>query len=395
MSFIPRVSRTSIVVLCTALSSLLFCGELAPFSEWKISPYPDGRNFAFTIVHDADSAYSRRLAPLFEVFDEHGMRITATVFALWSHDDVAQEVLSKWKNSDDSESAFFKPGAVPLEDSHEKNFYQRLAVKGHEIGLHSPSEFSDRRGDFIRAFELYKSIFGEFPRTYVEHSRANNKEAQASEGAAPQSPYYSTDLLNLYQSWVWVDGVGAIPGPKKEKYYDILASYGSPFNNLAYEKYGILRGFRRTGQWKDSDGDGFLKWYSKTNIDSLESGRGTALVYTHLNYKWLDPVNRQMREEIRLRLAYVASKDGWFEPAGEILDRFHAIKNVHIIADSVSVRIVNSGSDPINGLTLLTHSGLSLTRNGVTYSTNEENEILVGNLAPYATIDFMIEKRAL
>ena len=37
---------------------------------WGISLYPDGYRFAFTIVHDADTAYSRRLAPLFDVFDE-------------------------------------------------------------------------------------------------------------------------------------------------------------------------------------------------------------------------------------------------------------------------------------------------------------------------------------
>jgi len=369
------------------------CSDPTPqaFAEWTISPYPDGRNFAFTIVHDADTAYSQRLAPLFEVFDALGMRITATVFALWAGED-GGEIWSKWENSDDPDRAFFEPMNVPLEDLHERDFYQRLAEKGHEIGLHTPSERSDTRDDFVRAYELYKSIFGEFPKVYVEHSKVNNMEAQQSEGADPKSPHYYTDLLNSYRSWVWVDGSGAIPEPTEEKYYDILATYGSPFNNYALKKYGILRGFRRTGQWKDSNGDGFLKWYSKANIDSLESGRGTALVYTHLDYKWLDPKSRRMREENRLRLEYLASKDGWFAPAGEILDRFYAIENVYILADSVSLRIVNGSSEPVTGLTLLTHSGLSLTRNGASLSANEENEIVVGYLGPFATVDFKIRK---
>jgi hypothetical protein len=181
-----------------------------------------------------------------------------------------------------------------------------------------------------------------------------------------------------------------MPKLTKDKYYDLLASFGSPFNDYAFKKYGILRGFRRTGRWEDSNGDGFLKWYSKSNIDSLESGRGTALVYTHLEEKWLDPANRQMREDIRLRLAYIASKDGWFVPAGEILDRFQTIENVHIIADSVSIRIVNGGSESVTGLTLLTHSGLSLTRNGEAFLANKENEIVIGSLGPFATIDFKI-----
>jgi hypothetical protein len=38
-------------------------------TQWRLSPYPDGHPFAFTIVHDADSACSKRLAPLFAAFD--------------------------------------------------------------------------------------------------------------------------------------------------------------------------------------------------------------------------------------------------------------------------------------------------------------------------------------
>jgi len=162
------------------------------------------------------------------------------------------------------------------------------------------------------------------------------------------------------------------------------------FNASALKKIGILRGFRRTGRWKNSNGDGFLEWYSKAKIDLLGSTRGTGLVYTHLNYNWLDPANPRMCEDMRLRLEYLASKDGWLGPAGEIPDRFHAIENIHILPNSVSVRIVNGSSEPVTGLTLLTHSGLSLTRNGKTLLANEENQIVVGYLGPFATIDFKI-----
>lgn len=387
---LTRPVLLSCIILCTFIS----CREPDPptLTEWTVSPYPNGRNFAFTILHDADSAYSRRLAPLFQVFDALEMKITATVFALWAEWADDGRIWSEWNKSNDADSILFIPVSVPLEDEDEKDFYRQLDANGHEIALHSPSEISDTRDDFICAYELYRSIFGEYPQTYVEHSRKNNKEAQANEGADPESPYYCTDLLNSYRSWVWVDGPGAIPPNTALKYYDILASYNSPFNDYALKRYGILRGFRRTGRWRNSNGDGFLEWYSEANIDSLESNRGTALVFTHLNYKWLDPTTQRMRNEIHSRLEYLVSKDGWFVPACEILDRFDMIENVHISTDSVSVRVVNGGSEPVDGLTLITHSGLTLARSGEILAPNGENEIVVGDLEPYATIDFKIMK---
>jgi hypothetical protein len=53
-------------------------------AEWRLSPYPSGKSFAFTLIHDADSGYSRRLAPLMDALEELGFRITVTVFPFWA-----------------------------------------------------------------------------------------------------------------------------------------------------------------------------------------------------------------------------------------------------------------------------------------------------------------------
>ena len=135
--------------------------------EWSISPFPNGYTFAFTIVHDADSAYSRRLEPLFDVFDEFGFKITGTVFTFWADWARNGEIWQNWRESHNGGDGFFAPNSVPLVDENEREFYVQLHARGHEIGMHTPSETSDTRADVIRAFEYFKEVFGRYPGVYV------------------------------------------------------------------------------------------------------------------------------------------------------------------------------------------------------------------------------------
>jgi hypothetical protein len=284
------------------------------------SRYPDGRRFAFTVVHDADSAFSERLAPLFDVFDELGFRITASVFAFWADWARRGSIWSEWRQS----SAFTAPIAVPLCDPVERRFYQDLAARGHEVALHSPSDTSSTPADIVDAFELFKATFDHFPTVYTEHSSLSNKDAQSNEGSDPRSPYYCRDLLLAYDPWIWVDGEGALRDDEDGKYFEIPPT-ASPLNLHANAQYGLMKAFVRTGRWSRGDADGFLETYSEENIDTIERDGGMALVYTHLDYGWLDPRTRRMRTDVEARLRYLAAKPGWFAPAGEILERWQRV----------------------------------------------------------------------
>lgn len=277
--------------------------------------YPEPHRFAFTIVHDADSAFSARLSPLFDVFDDLGFRITASAFAFWADwaDDGA--IWSTWRTS-----PFESPVAVPLSDPVEGRFYQQLAARGHEIALHSPADTSSTSDEVVAAFELYCSMFGRYPPVYVEHSARSNKDALANEGANPASEYFTRDILRAYDPWIWVDDAGGLRDNADGKGFEIPPGR-SPLNESANAKYGLSKAFVRTGRWSASDGNGFLSCYTEDHIDMLEQDGGTALVYTHLNEGWLDPRTRRMRRDIADRLRYIAMKRGWFVPAGEILDR--------------------------------------------------------------------------
>ena len=270
---------------------------LTQLSSWRISSYPDAKAFGFTIVHDADGAYSQRLAPIIEAFDQIGLLITVTVFPFWADWGDPDRSWREWR----SEDPFFAPVCVPLEDEAERAFYLDVGARGHEIAMHTPSETSSVREDVIRAFALFRSIFGRPPHVYVEHSPGNNLDAQTRCGSDPASPYYNTDLLNEAGCWVWVCDCETSFAFGRERQLDVLSDPSGPFCPRAREKFGIARAFLRSPT-RPSDGNGFLSTFTEDVFDKLESDRGLSLVYTHLNNGWLDPHTRTLRADILDRL---------------------------------------------------------------------------------------------
>ena len=367
-----------------------------PSDKWRISTYPDGHNFAFTIVHDADSAYSRRLAPLFDTFNELGLRLTVTVFPFWAEWADGGKIWQRWSLLE-GKQRFEKPVAVPLEVEEERAFYLCLAEAGHEIAMHTPSETSSSREDIIRAFDYFRTIFGAWPKSYVEHSQANNLDAQCQKGSDPTSQYYNTDLLNRYGCWVWVDDheSGRLPAPDGGL-FNILAVKSDPFSDRAMTKYGIKKGFYRCGSVPhgNADGDRFLNLYSTTNIDQLEQQRGVALVYNHLNEGWLASNGRAMRPELAERLRYLASKNGWFAPACDILDRFDRVNQLSLKVDAEKVWVSNSGENTLSGVTLLVDNHTTLIAEEGVIKPDQQGALIIGTVAAGETVPFDIVKES-
>jgi hypothetical protein len=393
-------------------------------SQWSISPYPAAHDCAFTIVHDADDAYSLRLAPLFEVFDRYNLKLSVTAFAFWADWADKGNIWNSWRGQD----ALFAPRAVPLEDKTELEFYKGLTQRGHEIGLHTASDTDDTRERLIEAFEYYKSEFGSYPGIYVEHR--DNEENHQHQGGMPDTPFFCTDVLNRYGPWVWIVSPSAIPYNGAGRYFDVLSTQrplagwsvarqwgtfkeflksgswdrangrlfetmlraGTPFDSYAKQKYGLTKAFRRSGRREDADGNGFLEWYSDRNLDSLERQNGLALVYTHLNTRWLDRESGKMRHELEERLAAIASRNVWLATASTILDRFEGLGRVALATDGRWIKIANGGDRLIDRLTVIGASGSNLYAGDRMLTSNQRNKVVVGDLRPRETLVLRILK---
>lgn len=338
--------------------------------QWHIARHPASYRFAFTIVHDADSAYSRRLEPLFDVFTQLGLRLTVSTFAFWADWARQGAIWSEWKTPS-GDIPLDRPKSVPWCDPDEFQFYLGLQNAGHEIALHSPCETSSPRDQVIAAFTEFERWFGHLPSVYVEHSSRSNKDALSNEGALESSPYYCLDLMKHYAPWIWVDGQGALRPANDRKEFELLPT-DSFANAYAESMYGLPKTFRRTGRWNAPGGDGFLDCYTPQNIQQLESDAGTALVYTHLDHGWLDTHTNAMRADIRRRLESIASRPGWFAPAGVILDRARAISQVTVQESDRSIHLVNHGSQSID--------------DGLLMDSNKELRIPFGRLEAFGSL---------
>jgi peptidoglycan/xylan/chitin deacetylase (PgdA/CDA1 family) len=371
-----------LVIASIVVATRIYLASREP--AWSVSPFPNGHHFGFTIVHDADNAYSRRLAPIARVLDDLRMRVTFTVFVHWATGE-GPDLFARERAEDE----FFGPHGTAIVNGGELAFYQDLARRGHEIGMHTASSRSDTREATAQAFEDFRATFGAYPRTYVEHWTAENKETLMNEGAIKGGPYYVVDILQRQDCWVWIDGPDALP--ESRYFYDLIASNGSPFVKDSQAKYGLDKVFMRSGEWRPSDGDGFLKWYTPERIDRMQADHGLALVYTHFEKNWIDRQTREMRADIRERLAYIASKDGWFAPAADILDRFQAMKFVEIERKGPILQISNNSATALDGVTLLTATRRSLLRGPTVLHPNAEGQIVIGNLAAGERLTFELE----
>ena len=93
---------------------------------------------------------------------------------------------------------------------------------------------------------------------------------------------------------------------------------------------------------------------------------------------------------IKDRLSYLASKNGWFVPAGTILDRVQTVQRVKLYHNKRFLRVVNTGTDKIEGLTIISNKDRSLSRGDEVLSPTGRGEIVLGPIHPGETLSFII-----
>jgi len=96
----------------------------------------------------------------------------------------------------------------------------------------------------------------------------------------------------------------------------------------------------------------------------------------------LDSGTRKVRDAIKNRLRYLASKNGWFVSASKILDRVHAAYKIKLDCNHEFLKIVNTGSERVEGLTVISNTGRSLARIGEILKPGRHGEIVLGTIQP-------------
>ena len=259
------------------------------------------------MVDDTDGATVKNVKPVYDYLYERGFLTTKTCWAYPVRDNVF------WGEC--------------LEDGEYLAFLRELRDRGFEIGFHNAGSGGFLREETLQALEDFREKLGEYPRIHINH--ASNPE-NIYWGEKRFSPVIRSLYSRLRK------GVRSLGDDEGSEYFwgDACKRHIKYIRNRTFRDINTLKAdprlvYPETGKEKYSNfwfssSDGmrlapFLKLLSPKNVDRLVKERGCCIVYTHFAYDFVDGEGR-LSEDFCRCMDYIASKNGWFAPAGEILD---------------------------------------------------------------------------
>lgn len=269
--------------------------------------WPNGKRFAFSIFDDPDSQSEEVSRLVYGFLDELGLRTTKAVWPL---------APLRAPNS---------PGETCANGSFLRHC-QELKGRGFEIAFHNATCHSATREETIAALDSFRDFFGEDPVTMANHynqeavywgpARLSSLPRILYQGATlgrtsgrffghiPNHPAFWGDVcrarIRYCRNFVFaaVDTLGACPWMP---YYD-------PQRPFVRAWFAASEG---------SDRRAFLKTLTASAIEKLEEAGGACIMYTHFGHGFAD--HRTLHPEFVLRMRRLASRAGWFVPAGVLL----------------------------------------------------------------------------
>ena len=269
--------------------------------------WPQNADFAFTVVDDTDGATVENIKPVYDYLYSKGIITTKTCWVFPPRSDAYT--------------------GECLADENYREFLKDLKSKGFELGFHNAGSGGFKREETLEALEIFRDTFGEYPKMHINHS--NNIE-NIYWGSKRFSPIISK-IYSIFRKQIKSLGTDESSeyfwGDASKKHFKYIRN--RTFNNVNTLKADPRLVYPETGKEKYSNfwfssSDGmrlkpFLNLLTKEKIDKLVAEKGCCIVYTHFAYDFIDE-NGNLNEDFKQCIDYIASKNGWFAPASEILD---------------------------------------------------------------------------
>lgn len=277
--------------------------------------YPDGREFAFTILDDTDDATVANVKPLYDLLFELGLRTTKTVWPL---------------DCPEGSKNYF--AGDTLANPEYLRFAHQLQDRGFELTWHAATMESSTRERTLRGLEFFRQEFGHYPTLHCNHGE--NRENiywgakryrnpllrlvhhAARRGMAPSfsgddegSDYFWGDLCRRHFRYV-----------RGFTWHDINTLRRDPalVYRLAWTPY-VNCWFSTSDA---ADVQAFNRLVNRSSINRLRAERGVCILSTHLGKGFVR--DGRVDPTVEETLRYMASQPGWFVPASTILDHFRA-----------------------------------------------------------------------
>jgi hypothetical protein len=371
------------ILLLTAALCLVSLGLFGLYARptIHISPYPDGKNFAFTITDDPDGCRLDKIRPVYSFLDQLGLKTTIACWVFKPTDLTGNPDLREQAESE------------TLENPDYLNFLQEYQRKGFEIALHTVTSGNDRSETTQRGYETFKQDFKTYPAINIMHSKNLENiywgrnvfqnpvlrflvglyDRRGYSGEDPSSIYFWGDICKERSRYIRLWGTTGINTLK------FNPSMPYRYQDKPYVNYWFSFSDGYSGRY-------FTKLLSRQNVDRLVRERGASIVYTHFaaGFCRKTAAGYTLDDTIKNELAYLArQKEGWFVPASTLLDRLSLMKGVRLEKKGFNLEITNQNPEVVYGVTLISQPFLAYRDyTGKLYKANGEGEILLGELKP-------------
>ena len=268
--------------------------------------WPDGKQFAFTIIDDTDNSFTDNIKPVYELLKECNILTTKTVWVYPPND-------------------MFNGSS--LQDRHYLEFIKNLNAQGFEIALHNVGSGEFKRDEIIAGIEVFNRELGFYPQIHINHSRNPDniywgykrftpplsqimklrKSRRIFSGEDPESAFFWGDYCKKHIKFIRNHVFNGI----NTSQYDSKMPYKVDAKN------------RYTNYWfSSSDGHTVAEFNTllkEDNINSLEKNGGFCLIYTHFASGFLES-NGILNKGFEKSIHQLTKRNGWFVPAGKLLD---------------------------------------------------------------------------
>ena len=261
--------------------------------------FPQGKQFAFTIIDDTDNAEIENIRPVYEFLAKLGFKTTKTVWCLPPNDEYR---------------------GLSLQNYPYRQFIKMLQREGFEIALHSVGSGRMTRQDTIDGLEVFKQFIGHWPKIQINH------------GENPDSIYWGIKrfhFLKPFWRYSHFQGENQNSAFFWGDYHKKFIKYTRNFtyrglNTIKKDPYMPYREKNKSyaNYWfSSSDGrnlEKFNRLVNQRSIDRLIKEKGASIVYTHFASGFLK--RGRLDRDFQNNMVYLSRRNGYFVPASTLLD---------------------------------------------------------------------------
>jgi hypothetical protein len=284
--------------------------------------WPGGKDFAFSVFDDTDHSTIERVADVYSLLCDLGMRTTKSVWLFRGYSP--------------------RIGGSTCDDEPYLEWVLNLRRNGFEIALHNVAPSTSDREHVARGLDRFRELFGHDPATFANHVGCDENIYW---GAARLSGFRS----GLYKAYSLLQGNGAALTGRGHIERDRLF-----WGDLCKARIKYVRNFVFSGvntlkvcpympytdpqkpfvnYWfASTDGPdvlGFNDCISEAGQDLLEEQRGACIMYTHFGAGFRQ--NGRLHPRFHELMIRLSRKNGWFVPVQQLLDHLLLMKGPHVL----------------------------------------------------------------